>query len=142
MAMSRSSTRRKSNAGRPTKYNAELQAKADQYLREWHKHDVIPTRVGLCCFIGICKQTSFDYETQHPEFSDTVRAIEDMQERVAVNRGLDGTFNSAITKVVLANHGYSDRVQQDNVSSDGSMSPKRIERVVVTVHEGAADTDS
>lgn len=36
---------------------------------------------------------------------------------------LRGDLNSTIVKLLLANHGYSDKVQQDVTSSDGSMSP-------------------
>ena len=39
--------------------------------------------------------------------------------------GLGGAYNAAITKLMLANHGYSEKVQQDNTSSDGSMTPER-----------------
>jgi len=46
-----------------------------------------------------------------------------MQERTAVNRGLDGTFNSAITKLILHNHGYSDKQAIDHASTDGTMTP-------------------
>lgn len=46
-----------------------------------------------------------------------------MQEKISLTGGLSGEMNSTIVKLLLANHGYSDRVQQDSISSDGSMSP-------------------
>lgn len=110
--------------GRPTKYNAELQAKADEYIFNWQElGDVIPSRVGLCCYLGIDKTTSYDWERIYPEFSNTLRNIDTMQERIAVNGGMKGEFNSVITKLVLANHGYSDKQAVDHTSSDKSMSP-------------------
>ena len=113
--------------GRPTKYNPALQAEADRYVFEWADFgDVVPSRVGLCCFIGIDKATSYDWQQKHPEFSATLRKIDTLQERTAVNGGMSGVFNSTITKLVLANHGYHDKQQLDNTSSDGSMSPNRI----------------
>lgn len=113
--------------GRPTKYNPELQEKADYYVMNWADDpikDVVPSRVGLCCWLGIHKQTSYEWAEIYPEFSDTLKNIETLQEKVSINGGMAGVFNSTITKLVLANHGYHDSVKQDNVSSDGSMSPK------------------
>jgi len=46
-----------------------------------------------------------------------------------VNRGLDGTFNAAITKLILHNHGYSEKQELAHTSPDESMSPTRIELV-------------
>lgn len=111
--------------GRPSKYNEAMQAKADEYLFGWSEFDAIPSRVGLCCFLGIDKTTSYDWEDIHPEFSHTCKAIEALQERTALNNGITGVFNSQITKLVLANHGYSDRIAQDHTSSDGTMTPSR-----------------
>lgn len=110
--------------GRPTKYNAEMQAQADAYVLRWAEVDAVPSRVGLCCWLGISKQTSFNWEKDYPQFLDTLQAVDALQEHTAMNKGITGEFNSTIVKLVLANHGYSDKVQQDNVSSDGSMTPK------------------
>ena len=105
--------------GRPTKYNDDLQELADTYIFNYKDHDaVIPSRVGLCCFLGIAKSTSFEWEALYPAFSDTLANIEALQEHVALNRGLDGTFNATIVKLVMANHGYSDR-QNIDVTSNG-----------------------
>lgn len=110
--------------GRPTKYNDKLQERADSYLfmLEGLGH-VVPSRAGLCCFLGIAKSTSQEWEKIYPSFSATLANIEVMQEHLALNGGLAGNLNSTIVKLVLANHGYSEKV--DNVSSDGSMSPAR-----------------
>lgn len=47
-----------------------------------------------------------------------------VQERQLVNGGLAGGFNSAVTKVMMTKHGYTDKVEQDITSSDGSMTPQ------------------
>lgn len=103
--------------GRPTLYNEAMQAKAEEYMYEWESlGDSIPSRVGLCCHLGISKQTSYDWEEIHPQFLDTCKAIEALQERTALNKGITGDFNSQITKLVLANHGYSDRQAVDHTT--------------------------
>lgn len=110
--------------GRPTKYNAELQEQADAYLFNWMERDAVPSRVGLCCYLGIDKTTSYEWEKIYPEFSNTLRAVDTLQEHTAVNKGITGEFNSTIVKLVLANHGYSDKQAVDLSSTDGSMSPR------------------
>lgn len=115
--------------GRPNKYNPDLQAQADAYVLNWMEFDVLPSRVGLCCYLGIAKSTSYEWEAIYPKFSDTCKAVDALQERTALNKGISGEFNSQITKLVLANHGYSDRQAIDHQSTDGSMSPTRIEIV-------------
>lgn len=125
--------------GRPTKYNPKLQAQADNYLFKWADYDAIPSRVGLCCYIGIPKSISYDWENKHPKFSDTCKAIEAMQEREALNKGITGVFNSQITKLVLANHGYSDKQAVDHSSTDGTMTPTLIERHIIDPNANAKD---
>lgn len=117
--------------GRPTKYNADMQEQADDYVLSWSERDAVPSRVGLCCHLGISKQTSFEWERIYPEFLATLQAIETLQEHTAVNKGITGEFNSTIVKLVLANHGYSERQAVDHSSKDGSMTPTVIERHIV-----------
>lgn len=103
--------------GRPTKYNDEIQAQAEYYLYNWHTKkigDAIPSRVGLCCWIGIAKPTSFEWEETYPKFSATLKAVEALQERAALNNGITGKFNSTITKLVLANHGYHEKIKEES----------------------------
>ena len=107
--------------GRPTKYNDEMQAQADAYVTEWADFDAIPSRVGLCCYLGISKQTSFEWERHYPEFLATLQAVDTLQERTGVNKGITGEFNSTITKLVLANHGYSDRQSLDHTTNGEAM---------------------
>lgn len=111
--------------GRPTLLNDELRAKAREYLFGYEvQGDVIPSVAGLACWLGVSKSSIYLYGEQCPEFSETLQAIQAKQETVTLNKGMTGDFNSTIAKLVLANHGYSDKVQQDHTSSDGSMSPK------------------
>jgi len=111
--------------GRPTKYNAELQERADAYLyRLKELGHVVPSRAGLCCYLGIAKSTSYLWEEQYPEFSDSLRAVEVMQEHMTLNGGLAGALNPTIAKLVLSNnHGYSESSRVENthrIEDDGS----------------------
>lgn len=111
--------------GRPSLLTPELKAKAVEYLHSFGEQgDVIPSTAGLACWLGISKASVYNYGEQDEEFLSTLEAIQAKQEALTLNNGMTGVFNSTIAKLVLANHGYSDKLQQDNVSSDGSMSPK------------------
>lgn len=113
--------------GRPTSYSKEMVEKTLLYLKTYEDEPInhlVPTVAGLCGFLGVARSTVYKWSGEHPEFSDTLKQIEESQEVKLVNGGLGGGFNNSITKMMLTNHGYSDKVQQDNVSSDGSMSPK------------------
>lgn len=117
--------------GRPSKYNDELQKKADDYVLFGFEDqgDLIPSLAGLCCYLGIVRSTAHDWRDKHPEFSGTLEAIEVKQENIALNGALGGRLNSTIAKLVLANHGYSDKQTVDHTTAGQPMQPSRIEIV-------------
>lgn len=121
----------KRGRGRPSKYNEETQAKAEEYLLTGYldNEGVIPSVAGLACYLGVSRSTIQDWRKEHPDFNETIEAIDVKQEHIALNGGLSGKYNSTITKLVLANHGYSDRIEQSHTSPDGTMTPTRIEIV-------------
>lgn len=112
--------------GRPSEL-AECLDKAKNYLLGDYKTvgDIVPSVAGLACYLGKHKSTMYSYAEQSQAFSDTLAAIKTLQENRLINGGLNGSFNSTITKLMLANHGYREKQDIDHQSSDGSMSPKR-----------------
>ena len=114
--------------GRPTKLTDELLAKAEDYVANYESYgDPVPTVVGLALEIGVSRSTCYLWAQEDERFSDIFTRVEETQERGLVRGGLEGKYNPAITKMMLTKHGYSDKVEQDLTSSDGSMSPTRIE---------------
>ncbi len=108
---------------RPTKYGKEIQAKADQYLIDYKDLDeVIPSAAGLAVYLGVSKASLYNWAKENSKFLDTLSDINAAQELKALNGGMANQYNATITKLVLANHGYSDKQEIDNKSSDGSMS--------------------
>lgn len=107
--------------GRPSKYNDDLQAMADSYITEFKEFgDVVPQLAGLACFIGITRETLYQWMKQHPKFSDTAKAVTIMQERMLVNGGLSKVNDAGVTKMLLAsNHGYSDKTQTELTGANG-----------------------
>ena len=99
---------------RPSKYNPEIQAKADDYAQNFMAYgDPVPTVAGLSDALDIARSTLYLWQEQHPEFSDTLERIDRRQQKFLIAGGLTNEFNSAITKLMLHNHGYSDKSATD-----------------------------
>lgn len=116
-------------AGRPTKYNSEAQAKADKYVDGGftEKDDVVPSRAGLCLYLNVDRETLTNWGKVYPEFFGTLERLRSMQEHITLNGGLKGNFNSTIAKLLLANHGYSDKQAVDHTTGGKEIQPNRIE---------------
>lgn len=122
----------KKKVGRPSEL-AECLVRAKKYLLGGFKdvEEVVPSIAGLACYLGKSRSRVYEYGKLNEEFQDTLEAIQSLQESLLVNKGLTGDFNATITKLMLSNHGYSEKQEIDHTSSDSSMSPKptRIELV-------------
>ena len=110
--------------GRPTKYDPAFVDKAYEYAEGgWekcnHNH---PSVIGFARSLRVARSTIYKWAQEHPEFSDTLEHIGSEQEFTVLDKALVGDYVAPIAKLVLANHDYSDKVQQDNISSDGSFS--------------------
>ena len=102
--------------GRPTKYNQEIVKKAQHYLDNYEEHGhVIPSAAGLSLVLGLSRETLrlWSKDEDKKEFLGILDRINQKQECVLINNGLNGTFNSNIAKLVLGKHGYQDRQQQE-----------------------------
>lgn len=129
---------------RPTQYTKKIVKAAWEYVDGgWiAAGDKVPSVAGLACEIGIARETCHAWaKDEEKEFSHILQAIAQKQERELLNNGLDGTFVAPITKMMLSKHGYSDRVEQDLSSSDGSMSPQIIEIVAAPFPDEADSQD-
>lgn len=117
------------SAGRPTKYNEEVLKKAHDYAENYGAYgDKVPSVEGLSYVLGITRETMRVWrdDPEKQEFSDTLDRMLQNQARVSLNGGIDGTYNPTICKLLLANHGYSEKQQVDHTTSDGSMRPASI----------------
>lgn len=122
----------KGPGGRPSKYNADMQAAAEQYVNNFHEYgDVVPTVASLALHLDVAIKTLYNWATEeNPEFLHIFNRLELLQHKSLVNGGLAGGFNPAVTKMMLTKHGYSDKQEIDHRSGDGSMAtPTRIEIV-------------
>lgn len=110
--------------GRPTEYTPEVLAIANEYLSNFnteHNH-AIPSVVGLAKVLKKSRECLYNWarDESKKEFSDILDQINTDQELELINRGLDGTFNSNITKLVLGKHGYHDKQDATIANPDGT----------------------
>ncbi len=115
--------------GRPPSYSKKLVEMARRYIANHEDFDdPVPTVAGLACVLGVVRDTCYQWskDEDKPEFSDILGELAQKQERVLIKNGLLNEFNSPITKMMLTKHGYSDKIEQDNTSSDGSFKPSTI----------------
>ena len=110
--------------GCPSKLDDELIAKAEEYIYDFRSNnDVVPSVAGLACYLEISRSSVYNYKGQSNRFLDIVERVELLQEKMLINGGLMGDFNASIAKLMMTKHGYSDKREVDNKSSDGSMTP-------------------
>lgn len=104
----------KKKIGRPSEL-AECLVKAKEYLLGGYETfgDVVPSVAGLACYLSKSKSTVNKYAVDNADFSDTLEAIKTLQENKLINGGLSNVFNANITKLMLSNHGYSDKQEVD-----------------------------
>lgn len=109
-------------AGRPTKYGSAMQKRADAYVNGGHSAcgDVVPSLAGLSCELDVTRQTLHNWAAEYGQFLDTLARCKERQERLALSGGLINEYNSAIVKLLLANHGYSDKHQLEHSGPDGA----------------------
>lgn len=104
--------------GRPTKYKGEETIKAvHEYLSTcgpttnkglpWYN---LPSISGLCVELGVDRSTIYYWADKFPDFSHTLKVLQEEQQKQLLAGGLSGALNSTITKLVLSNnHNYSER---------------------------------
>ncbi|AYP68854.1 hypothetical protein BphiR2919_00062 [Acinetobacter phage Bphi-R2919] len=122
--------------GRPSGLTPELIEKAKEYLISGYKEieNIVPSIAGLGCYLGISRSTIYEYKALSTEFADTLDAIMMKQEMLLINGGLSQQFSGTITKLMLANHGYSDKVETDiTTNGENINNPTVIELVAHNV---------
>lgn len=128
--------------GRPTEYNDQILVRARAYLdlcqdadrevdeelepqphggslkreRESKLKVKIPTKGGLAKYLGVHRDTLYEWSKVHPEFSDIMEELGAEQEDRLINKGLSGDYNPTIAKVLLTKHGYREGI--DSTTND------------------------
>jgi hypothetical protein len=119
--------------GRPPKYGPDILKKAQEFLdmcedteeqqlsglsvkgTELYKNKLkvkIPTKGGLAFYLGVARDTLFDWAEKNKDFSDIMEKLGAIQEERLINNGLSGDYNPTIAKVLLTKHGYREGLEQ------------------------------
>jgi hypothetical protein len=110
-------------AGRPSEYNQEILDKAQDYLVNYKSEygHMVPSVVGLAKVLNKNQDTLYEWAKHEDKkaFSDTLAKIKGLQHLDLINGGLANELNPTITKLMLANHGYSEKTQQEISGPDG-----------------------
>lgn len=106
-----------SKVGRPTKFGETIQAKADEYASNFMAYgDPVPSVAGLADALNVSRKSIYNWAEDHPDFLHTLDRIENRQHKFLIAGGLSNEFNAGITKLMLHNHGYSDKISSDHTT--------------------------
>lgn len=132
----------KNPGGRPSKYKEEYKKIVSKYLKlrvdkevrvltkEMGKTKVyekkikvdLPTLEGFASFLGVNKDTLYEWAKQYEGFSDSLDRIVAEQQKRLLNAGLSGDYNPMIAKLILSsNHGMREK---SDVTTDGKEFPQ------------------
>lgn len=118
----------KSEAGRPTVMTPEAIRKLEDAF-SWGCTDL-----EACCNANIGKTTLYKYCEENPAFAERKEILKNqpvMKARRVVLAALDEDDINTAHKVIDRKEGL--KIKQDNISSDGSMSPTKIELIAPSV---------
>ena len=121
--------KQKNKVGRPSLLRQEMLDKAKLYMLSDYENvgDAVPSHAGLCCYLGVVKSTVYEFAKVDndlgKQFSNTLEAIKIKQERMLLSGGLKGDYNANITKLMLANHGYSDKQELEHSGNIAGLAP-------------------
>lgn len=101
--------------GRPSEYSQEILEKTKDYIIN-HRiyNDEVPSIAGLSIHLDVARKTIYNWadKEENEDFLYTLEKLLEKQEQLLLSGGLKSTMNSTIVKLMLANRGYSDRVDQ------------------------------
>ena len=85
-----------------------------------------PSRANFARHLGVGRRVINDWDSEHEDFRELLQLLDTIQEDEVLNRALKGEFSAPIAKLVLMQYGYHERIQNDHISTDGTMSPKDV----------------
>ncbi|HJE62537.1 MAG TPA: DNA-packaging protein [Alcaligenes faecalis] len=121
----------RNKGGRPTKLTLKTIKAAEEYIAGFEPFDPddkrLPKREDLALHLGIGRTTLYEWtrdENTPARFLNVLDRLDMMQASRLIDRGLDGTYNATITRMLLGKVGYEEKSIVDHRSGDGTMTPK------------------
>ena len=136
-----------SKVGRPTKYSPELLKNIKEYMNCYEQYDqVVPSIAGLAEHLHVRRETLhvWSHDENKKEFSNMLGDLLAKQERLLINKGLSTEFNSNITKLMLAKHGYSEKkeINQSTTFEDALAKLRLPNKGLVIEHDEIEEDES
>lgn len=148
--------------GRPTKFDSKtFLKKVEKYLASRQdetevvrdgKHSPVvrlrvklPTIEGFARFLGVTKQTLFNWEEAYPKVAKGLELIKQEQFQRLIDEGLAGYYNPTITKLILsANHGMEEEtnVKGEITHTFDEQQIQRIAERILAKGRGDSNTSS
>jgi hypothetical protein len=121
--------------GRPSKYRDDIPERTLEYVKTFKKlGDLLPTMEGLVLYLGVPRSTLYDWAKQPDKqaFSDALDVLKQTQAKMLFENGLEGKYNSTITKLMLShNHNVYEKSAKEISGPDGG--PVAIQEVRRTI---------
>ncbi len=130
-----------SKVGRPTKLTPELMERAHKYLDTCNDNieftdkgalafvEVkLPSVVDFARYLGVNKDSVYEWAKIDVEFSDIVSDVLMEQEKRLINNGLGGVYASKVVGMMLAKHGYAEKTESTvNTKHEIDVDPRVLE---------------
>ena len=102
--------------GPPTKLTPEVRETIAQYLIDCTANNKVPTVARLEVILNISKKTLYNWSDNDKDILHTLEQLQSIQEATLVEGSLENRLNPTISKLMLANHGYREKSEQDITS--------------------------
>lgn len=79
-------TKGKHPGGRPLEYNDEVVSKTNEYIDSCKVN--LPTIEGLALYLGVRRETLYDWENKYKEFSNIIDKLRQKQADTLISKGL------------------------------------------------------
>lgn len=100
--------------GRPSKYTDDIPSKVVDYIKWCEENKSLPKRAGFALYIGVSKVTLLSWAQEHEQLLNALAELDTFQEEQLIDGSLFNKMNSVIAKLLLTNHGYSDKSEVKN----------------------------
>jgi hypothetical protein len=130
--------------GRPTKYDPIFIDKVDEYLLTTGKEQMhLPKVESFAIFIGVHKDTLYEWAKYNIEFSDSLRKIMERQAEQLIDDGIYGgkEVNSTIVKLLLMNNHNMREKKDTDLTTDGQSINPILVKFIDKEEDGNSDTN-
>ena len=124
--------------GRPTKYKPGY-CDLTLYLAHCKGENELPSKCGYAVFLSVDKHTLNEWGKKYADFSTSLGKLLAIEQELLIENGLDGTWKSAIVKLILSsNHGFVERIDQTTGGDKTQQEPLTLEQMKARIEAAEA----